>query len=184
MQEKKENNQIVIEDISNSSKGEPSGRTISIVFVFVALAGILFCVGLMIQALISHYPNFELLASSPFKIKHEFLGYSLFILNTIGILILMISYFISDALRLEQKNISLYLAWVGSFVIASSILPLLLDRQDWWGFIYAVSLAASVISLTFNGIQYKQSKKTSFILIAISGVSFSLLTFSPLFIHR
>jgi hypothetical protein len=139
-----------------------SSKKLSSFFVIVASIGILVSIVLLIQILVFHL-SFEFPILNPLNATNEVLGYSCFLLDSIGFSLLLIAINIVDAFELEKDIISFSLAFLGSSAITLSAVILQFDEQiqrEVWRFFESVSPGVYYIFFAFYCILNRRGNKS------------------------
>jgi hypothetical protein len=166
-------------------KLDMSSKKLSSFFVVVASIAILVCISLLIQVSVGYDPNFKLPILNPSNAANEVLGYSCFLLFSIGMAILLIAINLVDAFELEKDITSFAFVFLGSSVITLSTVILLFDEQiqrEIWNFFNGVSAGIYYIFFAFYFILSKRGNRSFdhiffFLTIVYIGLSFWLYAF-------
>lgn len=149
------------ENNSNSYNSQTLARKLSMIFVSVALLGILICTGLLTFTLLNQQAMFELPASSPFNTEISYLGFSCFIFYLVGVALLFIAYFAIDLIQVKRRLFALCVFSIGSCTIFFSIAAsFFFGINPWWknlSMIFIASQGASTCILIFSSILLKFS---------------------------
>jgi heme/copper-type cytochrome/quinol oxidase subunit 3 len=137
----------------------------------IAIIGELFCLGAIAFAYITQKPIFHLLASSPFSTESPLLSYYAFVLLASGLLALIIALNLYNLLGKKRKQISYFLASIGTFfVILSSGLLLAhhTQEQQGLGYLAVMTWGGGYIAMTFSDLTSKEQKRLHNLLKIIS----------------
>lgn len=126
---------------TTSTIGVPQSRTwlqrIILGLIVAAVLGILVYAGLLVRALMTHQPPFELLALrySSFKPGLELLGYSSLLFLFAGYLVQMIAVYFYTFINVDRKRIGDIFIWISVALMFLSIGLFLISRKpglEWW----------------------------------------------------
>lgn len=158
-------------NLQNHQAVEIKGRKEATIGLGVALIGELFCLGAIAFAYITQKPIFYPIASSPFSTKYPLFGYYAFVLLASGLLTLIIALNLYSLFGKKHKQLSYFLASIGTFFIILSSGLLLANHtqeQQGWGYLSVMTWGGGYIAMTFSDLTSKEQKHLHNVLKIIS----------------
>ncbi len=149
-------------DITNKSESKVWGRRMAKVAIVMASVGLLICIGLLIQAYITHEPVFELVSYNSFKPGFELLGYNALLFYLSGFLTLIIALNIPRFIDTQQKKLGYVSALIGTVLLFFSFGLLFISYKsslEWWGYLSKVTSGIGYITLTFSTLVSTERKR-------------------------
>lgn len=173
MQEQFEHNDALPKaaDTIDVSKSKVWERRIALLFIVVALVGMLVCTGLQIQACITNQAPFELLGYGSSKPGFEFLAYSSEALLILSFLTQIIAFYISKVVDTKHKRLDYFSTWIAALLLLLSFGLFFISHQleqGWWRYFSAVTSVTAYITINFSQLVGAKGKRLGNILKIIT----------------